>query len=98
MVNNRLTCRAFMLPHEFDRAGAEKREAGEARNYRNTNNDKPGLWTGLIVSIPGIGILSGGFVRHGSVVAVGFDIRLIGFAVSFGRLSLGAAARALGEL
>src|SRR4029077_18366161 len=66
-------------------------------NWRSPNK-KPGLSTGLLVSIPGIGILSGGFVRHGSVVAIGFDIGLVGFAVSFGRLSLGAAARALGEL
>src|SRR5258705_10510976 len=69
----------------------------EGRNWRNPNK-KPGLSTGLFVSIPGIGILSGGFVRHGSVVAIGFDIGLVGLAVSLGRFSLGAAARALGEL
>ncbi|MEH2539127.1 hypothetical protein V1272_006009 [Bradyrhizobium sp. AZCC 1708] len=59
-------------------------------------NKKPGLSTGLFVSIPGI--LSGGFVRHGGVVAVGVDIRLVGLSISFGGFGLGAAARALGEL
>src|SRR3954454_12013703 len=69
----------------------------EDRKWRNPNK-KPGLSTGLFVSIPGIGTLSGGFVRHGSVVAIGFDIGLVGFAVSLSRFGLGAAARALGEL
>ena len=78
-------------------SGAERREAARGQET-SAPNKKPGLSTGLFVSIPGIGILSGGFVRHGSVVAVGFDIGLIGFAVSFGRFGLGAAARALGEL
>lgn len=41
-------------------------------------NKKPGLSTGLFIL--SIGVLSGGFVRHGSVVAVGFDIGLVGFA------------------
>ena len=58
-------------------------------------NKKPGLATGLLFSIRRT--LSGSFVRHGGVVAVGFDIGFVGFSLGVGCLGLGAAARALGE-
>jgi len=45
------------------------------------------------VSIPGIGSFRR-FVRHGSVVAIGFDIGLVG-SPSASSLQLGAAARLL---
>jgi hypothetical protein len=71
-------------------SGAERREAARGQETRK----KPGLTAGLFVSIPGIGILSGSFVRHGSVVTVGFDIDLVGLTVGLGHPSPGTAARA----
>jgi hypothetical protein len=53
---------------------------------------KPGVSAGLLISIRRT--LSSGFIRHGSVVTIGFDIGLVGF----GRFRLGAAARPPGEL
>jgi hypothetical protein len=59
------------------------------RSFSSSANKKPSLATGLLISIRRT--LSGSLIRHSSVVAVGFDIRLVGFAVSFGRLGLGAS-------
>ena len=56
-------------------------------------NKKPGLSAGLLFSIRRT--LSGRFVRHGGVVAVGFDIGLVGFTVGLGTVSVLAPRRGL---
>src|SRR5205809_7674815 len=74
MVNKRLTRVRGCCRKGFDRVVwcREKRGGARTGNSRNPNK-KPGLGTGLFVSIPGIGIPSGSFVRHGGVVTVGLD-------------------------
>src|SRR6058998_3633449 len=76
-------------------SGAERREAGRGTKPAQPKQ-KARRFRRAFISIRRT--LSGGFVRHRSVVAIAFDIGLVGFTVGLSRFRLGAAARALGEL